>query len=111
MKLSIYLSIFGTYFLLPFSFLLAFDSAELSPKGASEVTIPNFDKDGIINWTLKATEVIARGSSRYLVKKPTLKMLASDNIVFNASSALGSVYLTNGTATVETFLKFSGDGF
>ena len=34
------------------------------------------------------TEVIARGSSRYLVKKPTLKMLASDNIVFNASSAL-----------------------
>lgn len=111
MKLSIYLSIFGTYFLLPFSFLLAFDSAELSPKGASEVTIPNFDKDGIINWTLKATEVIARGSSRYLVKKPSLKMLASDNIVFNASSALGSFDLTNGTATGETFLQVSGDGF
>ena len=84
---------------------------EFSSQGAMDVTIPSFGPNGMINWTLNAEEVIHANESTYFVKKPNLKMVAKENSVSNATSDAGTFDLSNGTASGETLLKVSGDGF
>ena len=103
-------------FSLPF-YLLIFSTFHLglanrfSPQVALDVTIPSFDPDGRVSWTLKAEEVIPMEKSIYFVKRPNLKMVSKANQLSNATSDAGTFDLSNSTASGDTLLKVAGDGY
>ena len=84
---------------------------ESSKIGARGVTVPKYDENGEIIWTLRAQEVSPQKDNSYFVIKPLLKTLGQDDSPTNASAQQGMFFLNEGRALGEKTIKIDGDGF